>query len=153
MNITWNTAQDREVTNAIRDAIGRNVTFWLISSTTNCTQPGCDLDPVTNTSTNSFCPVCSGNYFIYTYSGEIIKAHVTWGYSEQLGWVVGGQIPEGECRVQIEYTPHNVYVADNAKWVTVDSREMQIVGGRGRRILRGVQELNRILIDLVEKEY
>lgn len=135
--------------NAIRDVIGRNVTFWYIASTSECAEPNCSLDPVTNTSTNSFCPVCSGHYYIYTYSGEDINAHVTWGFSEQLGWVTGGQLDEGECRVQIEHTAHNVYVVDNAKWVTVDGRIMQIV----KKLYRGVQSINRILIDLIEKEY
>jgi hypothetical protein len=147
--ITWPTVKDKEVTDAIRGAIGRDVTFWTIASTSGCSQAGCDLDPITNTSTNSFCPVCSGAYYIYTYSGSIINAHVTWGYSEQMGWVTGGQLDEGECRVQIEYTPANVIIVDSTKWVTVDNRTMQIV----KKIYRGIQLINRILIDLIEKEY
>lgn len=149
VSITWPTAQDLEITNAIRDAIGRNVIFYVEASRTECTEVGCALDPVTNTSTNSFCPVCSGNYYIPVYSGVTINGHVTWGYSEQLGWTSGGQLDEGECRVQIEYTTTNITVVDSAKWVEVDNRDMQIV----KKIYRGVKSLNRILVDLIEKEY
>lgn len=148
INLSWPTAQDKEVTDAIRAAIGRTVTFYYIASSSSCSEPDCYLDPVTNTSTNSFCPVCSGNYYIYTYSGEDINAHVTWGYSEKFGWVTGGLQDEGECRVQIEYTPNNVYVVENAKWVLVDGREMQII----KKLYRGVKEINRILVDLIQKE-
>jgi len=145
--ISWPTAHDKEVTDAIREAIGRDVTFWYLAGTTPCTEPTCSLDPVTNTSTNSFCAVCSGLYNIPIYSGAVINAHVTWGYSEQLGWVTGGQLDEGECRVQIEYTPANVTIVNTTKWVEVDSRIMQII----KKIYRGVQSINRILIDLIEK--
>jgi len=146
VSIVWPTAFEKEVVDAIRGAIGREVTFYVVASSTPC--PICDLDPVTNTSTDSWCPVCSGEYWLYTYSGVPLDAHVSWGYSEQLGWVQGGQLAEGECRVQIEYLPENVTVVDNSKWVEVDGKKMQIV----KKTLRGVKTLNRILVDLIEKE-
>ena len=149
ISITWPTAQDEEVVDAIRGAIGRNVTFWIVASSVACTEPNCYLDPVTNTSTNSFCEVCSGSYWIPIYSGTTVGAHVTWGYSEQLVWVTGGQLDEGECRVQIKYTPNNVTLVDDMGWVDVDGRQMEKI----RPIYRGVQTINRILLDLKEKRY
>ncbi len=146
IKITWPTTQDTEVVDAIRGAIGRDVIFNIIETTSGCSI--CNLDPITNTSTDSFCPICSGNYWIYTYSGVSISGHVTWGFSEQLGWVEGGRLDEGECRVQIKYTPENVTVVDATKWVDVDDRKMQIV----KKNLRGVQSINRILINLIEQE-
>jgi hypothetical protein len=149
ISFTWPTSQDEEVVDAIRTAIGRDVTFYIVASSTPCTEPTCFLDPVTNTSTNSFCSVCSGNYYIPVYSGVDVSAHVTWGYSEQLGWRTGGQLDEGECRVQIKYTPANVTIIDNMVWAEVDGRVVEKV----KTIYRGVQTLNRILLDLKEKEY
>lgn len=146
ITITWPTAQDVEVVDAIRGAIGRETTWYIISSSTPC--PTCDLDPVNNTSTDSFCPTCSGNYWIPTYSGVTISGHITWGFSEQMGWVSGGQMDEGDCRVQIKYTPDNLSVVDEAIYVMVDGKKMDIT----KRIYRGVQSINRILVDLAEDE-
>jgi hypothetical protein len=148
MNITWPTTQEKEVVDAIRNAIGRDVDFYYVASSIPCTEPGCSLDPVTSTSTNSFCIVCSGWYYIPQYQVETIKAHVSWGYAERLGWVTGGTLDEGECRLQIENTPGNITILNSTKWIMVDDRKMQIIN----RLPRGVQTINRILIDLIEKE-
>lgn len=91
---------------------------------------------------------CSGIYWIPTYEVTTISGHITWGFSEQLGWVSGGQLAEGECRVQIKYTVANLGVVENAKKIFVDGKEMQIE----KKTLRGVKNINRILIDLIEKE-
>lgn len=136
------------VIDGIRGAIGREVTWYVVASSAPCTNPVCHLDVVTNTSTNSFCPTCSGNYWIYTYSGVVTDAHVTWGFSEQLGWVTGGQLPEGDCRVQVKYTITNLDAVERAKWVEVDGKKLEVV----KKILRGVPNINRILVDLNELE-
>jgi hypothetical protein len=146
MIITWPTAQDTEVVDAIRNAIGRETIWYVIASSVACSI--CSLDPVTGTSTNSFCELCEGNYWIPTYSGVTISGHVNWGASEQLGWVTGGEMMEGDCRVQIKYTPDNLSTVNDARYVMVDGRRMDIV----KRIYRGVQSINRILVDLTEDE-
>lgn len=148
-NIVWPTAHTKEVTDSIREAIGRTISFFVVASSIPCTASGCNLDPVTNTSTNSFCTVCSGEYWIPVYQETQLTAHVTWGYSERLGWVSGGQLDEGECRVQIEYTPANEQIVRDAKYLIVDGRTMEKV----KPLYRGVKTINRILIDLQEKEY
>lgn len=130
----------------IRGAIGRTVTFHVVASSYEC--PACGLDPVTGTAINSFCTVCSGNGIIAVLSGVEVSGHITWGFSELLGWKTGGQLDDGECRVQIKYTIANELLVDNSKFVTVDGREMLI----SKRILRGVPQINRILIDLIEKD-
>ena len=134
-----------EVIDSIRDAIGRPIE-WHTVTLSGCSV--CELDPTTNESTDSFCPVCSGLFYIPTYTTTIISGHVTWGYSEQLGWVSGGQLAEGECRVQIKYTVANLDIIENAKKIFVDGKEMQME----KKTLRGVKNINRILIDLNEKE-
>lgn len=145
MTITFPT-NTKDIIDDIRNVIGRNTVWYTVLSDTECTAAGCGLDPVTETAINPFCPVCSGIGQVVVYSGHNILGHVTWGYSELLGWVSGGQMDNGECRVQIEYTPSNITIVDTTKWVDVDGKDMQVI----KRILRGVQPLNRILVDLLE---
>ena len=138
--------EDTEATiDSIRDAIGRP-TEWHTVTLSGCSL--CELDPITNTSIDSFCPICSGAYWLPSYTINTISGHVTWGYSEQLGWVTGGQLAEGECRVQIKYTIANLDIIENAEKIFVDGKEMQME----KKTLRGVKNINRILIDLNEKE-
>jgi hypothetical protein len=131
---------------AMRLAIGRNATFYIPASSAAC--PICLLDPITNTSTNSFCNICEGNYWITTFSGVNILAHITWGGVDQMGWAPGGQYFEGDCRVQIKYTTYNDGIVDSAVRVVVDDKEMKIKN----KIYRGFKEINRILLDLTEEE-
>lgn len=133
------------VVNDIRDVIGRLVTFYK-QYRQDC--PVCDLDPVTDTSTNPYCITCSGRGYTYTYSGSDIRAHITWAPSETLGWVSGGQYIDGDCRIQIEYTTQNITVIDESSYAMVDGKKFII----RKKMFRGVPELNRILIDLSEEE-
>jgi len=144
MSITWpnNTVT---IIDGIRSAIGREVTFYVESTATPC--PLCNLDPVTNTSTDSFCPTCSGMFWLYTYSGVNVSGHVTWGYADQMDWATGGQIFEGDCRVQVKYTVTNLELVENAKWLVVDDKKMSII----KTIQRGVPTVNRLLLDLREE--
>lgn len=146
MEITF--PEDTESTiDAIRDAVGRDV-YFVSATLSGCTASGCSLDPTTNTSTNSFCTTCSGMYWIPTYIQNAINAHISWGNADILGWVTGGQYFDGDCRVQIKYTDSNLNIVDSAEYVLVDNKTMTIKS----KILRGVQNINRILIDLIEKE-
>lgn len=145
INIVWPTENELEVVNAIRGAIGRNVTF-VTREETPC--PVCSLDPITNTSTDSFCLTCSGEYWIPVYSGITLSGHITWGHLDKTEWVAGGQYFEGDCRVQIAYTPSGVFAAENAEWIEVDEKQLEIK----KKIFRGVQTLNRILLDCVERD-
>lgn len=145
VNIKWAT-NDVEVIDAIRFTIGRIVKFYIVDTTTPC--PLCNLDPITNTSTDSFCPTCSGVFWLYTYSGVSISGHVTWRYVDQFNWVTGGQLFDGDCLVQIKNTPENVTVLDATKWAVVDDKKMQVT----KKVFRGVQPINRILISMIEQE-
>jgi hypothetical protein len=140
--IVWPSNSEIELIDSVRDAIGREVVFYIVASSTPC--PICVLDPITDTSTNSFCPVCSGEYWIPIYSGVSILSHITWGGTDALQWQTGGQLFDGDCRVQIKYTPSNVLVIDEFKWVEVDGHRMTKI----KVLPRGVQQLNRLLIDL-----
>jgi len=153
VTITWPTAQTVEVTDAIRGAIGRDVYFYGVTLS-GC--PTCALDPVTNTATDSFCPTCSGRYWIPIYDVTTVSGHITWGGSDGLGWEAGGQIWNGECRLQIKYTDANLALvkhvhenqANSDSYILVDSKVMEIKN----TTLRGFQQLNRIILELKEKE-
>lgn len=142
--ITW-PSTTKEIIDDIRTAIGRVITFYT-ETVSGCSV--CSLDPISNESTDSFCPSCSGLYWIPVLTTSGILAHITWGSSESLNWVSGGQLFEGDCRVQIEYTPEHITVVDTSAYVEVDGKKMDI----NKKILRGVQPLNRILLDLKERD-
>lgn len=144
MIITFPT-NTKNIIDSIRNAIGRSVEFY-IAEYTKC--PSCELDIITNTSSDSFCPTCSGVGYLITYSGTVVNAHITWGFSEQVGWVSGGTLDEGDCRVQIEYSIVNRDLVENSDYVVVDGRKMEIKQPH----YRGTPAINRILIDLLERE-
>lgn len=135
-----------ETIDAIRGVIGRDVTFVVTVSSISCHV--CELDPVTNTSMDQFCVYCSGLYYTPVYSGYVISGHVTWGGADIMGWVAGGQYFDGDCRVQIKHTATNLNIVNNTEYVEVDNKVLTIKS----KILRGVQNLNRIILDLIEKE-
>jgi len=132
----------------IRDAIGRTITFNSSVRQTACTISGCSLDPVTNVSTNSFCPTCGGNYWIDVISGYPITAHVRWNSMDKGVGYSAGELFEGECRAQIEYTTSNITIVNSSETVQVDGKLMSI----DRRIYKGVPTLNRIVLILNEEE-
>lgn len=143
MNIVF-PENTEDTIDAIRSAIGRTVTFVTITLTA-CDV--CELDPITNTSLDSFCIYCSGLYWIPVSSGYNVTAHITWGNADQLNWVTGGQLIDGDCRVQVKYTSQLITELDKTDYIIVDEKNFEI----NSKIYRGVPELNRVLIDLIEK--
>jgi len=134
----------RDYIEAMIDMIGEEITFYVVDSVSGCSV--CTLDPVTNTSTDYACPVCSGVYWIETLSGVVYDAHVTWKYSEGFGWETGGQTLLGDCRVKVMHTDAREAVVRAAKYVVVDDRYMDIE----RITLLGKPTINRIMVDLKE---
>jgi hypothetical protein len=71
-------------------------------------------------------------------------------------WEPGGEIWAGECRLQIKYTAENLATvksvhenqANSDSYVLVDGKHMEIKN----TTLRGFQQLNRIILELKEKE-
>ena len=106
MTIVWPGPETKLITDAIRGAVGRLVTVVVPAVTAACTV--CSLDPVTGLSTDSFCPVCSGSYWITAYSNYTMSGHITWYPMDSLDWRTGGQIFNGDVRVQVAYTPENL---------------------------------------------
>ena len=146
--IVW-PSDTEEIIDAIRGAIGRTVDFYVVASSIAC--PVCDLDPVTDTSVDSFCPVCSGVYWIPVWSSYSISGHITWGDVDLMGWQVGGKYFDGDARVQIKRTSEHITIVEQVQdngYMVVDDKIMDIKS----IIPRGVQSLNRILIDVKERE-
>jgi len=143
MTITFPT-DTKEVIDDIREAIGRNVTINVKTTGTPC--PVCDLDPVTNTSTDSFCETCDGKYWIDTTTPVVVLGHVRWIKNNQPLYTPGGVIDEGDCIVTIEYTAQNLqYVENSESWI-VDGQDMYYK----THVPRGKPDINRIRVILKE---
>jgi hypothetical protein len=132
----------------IRHAIGRDIIINIPVTGIACSDISDSLDPVTNLSTNQFCPTCHGVYWLNTVSGITVSAHVTWRPSEIMAWFPGGKVVEGDCLVQIKYTISSYAWVNNAENFVVDGKTMT----KRDVTLRGVQPLNRILITLDEQD-
>lgn len=132
----------------IRDAIGRNITIQVLVSGIPCPYSGDSLDPITGLSTNQFCPVCSGVYWLTTLSGYVVNAHIRSGKIDLPVWVTAGEIVRGDISVQIKYTTANMTAVDNSKYFDVDDRRYV----KSEVDLRGVPDINRIIVTLEEQE-
>lgn len=147
MSISW-PSDTTDVIDRIRDAIGRNITVYTTVSGVACTVSGCELDPVTNLSTDSFCPTCSGFYWINTISGLVLNAHVRLRNIDIPVWTVGGFIVDGDAQVQVKYTVSNLAAIDESAYFDVDGKHFL----KKKLSLRGTPAVNRIVVTLDEKE-
>lgn len=143
MHITF-PSNTRDTIEEIINAIGRNITFFT-STLSGCYN--CSLDPVTNTSTDSFCPICSGVYWISTYSGYDIVAHVTWKYADKDKWETGGHVFLGDGIVKVMYSGPYMDVINETDYMLVDGKQVSIE----KITLLGVPTLNRIILDFKER--
>jgi phage-related tail fiber protein len=143
--ITW-PSDTKQVIDAIRGVIGRDITITAPNTASGCST--CSLDPVNNTSTDPFCPTCSGNYWIITYAETTVSGHVRWYPFDEPHAMTGGIVFEGDCIVTIEYTSDNLEAAKAADWFTVDGKRMVL----WKYLLRGKQPINRIRLMLKEEE-
>ena len=125
MTITF-PSDTKDVIDDIRDVIGRTITFNKLVTQTGCNAVGCTLDPITNVSTNSFCLTCGGDYWTNIVSGTPITSHIRWKSMDDGIGYSAGEIFDGECRAQIEYTAANVTILDASETVQVDDKLMSI---------------------------
>ena len=130
---------------SIIDKIGRNVEFFYVYSSQAC--PVCDLDPVTDTSTDSFCTTCSGDYWIPLYSGATMLAHVTWKFDYENEFQTGGTNLIGDARVKVMHTAARETIIKQSSSVVVDEKTLDVE----KTTLLGAP-INRILVDLKERE-
>lgn len=133
-----------DTVDAIRNAIGRPVTFYT-QNKVPCS--ACSIDPITDTSVNSFCTVCSGVGYIVTFSGVSISGHITHAPAEQMQWVTGGQLVDGDCRVQVKYSPETFAMLEQVSYASIDGSTFDV----RKMMLRGTPTVNRILIDFIQR--
>lgn len=145
MQISYPT-NTRSIIESIINSIGRNVTFYS-ATLSGCTASGCGLDPVTDTAINSFCTVCSGEYWIPTWSGDDIKAHVTWKFSGEDEFHTGGTVFLGDGIIKVMYSGPYMNIINSADYVLVDGKQVDIQ----RVTLLGVPSVNRIILDFKER--
>lgn len=142
-SITW-PPDTTFVINKIRGAIGRNIDIYVTVTGIACTT--CLLDPVTNLSTDPFCPECGGAYWKDTTSGWTCSAHVRWRRTDQPLWTPGGIIEEGDCAVTIANSGVALYNVQHSKYFVVDSIDLYMKS----YFLKGVKTPNRIKVVLLE---
>lgn len=146
MEISWPSEEYRaDYLLALEKTVWRPVSFEYVIAISGCYE--CSLDPVTDTSTDSFCPICSGSYWIKLTSGININAHVTWANADSLNWYSAGQQLDGDCAVKVIYNSENYGVILNSEGVIVDDRNMQIKKVK----LLGAPTVNRISLSLKER--
>lgn len=147
--INWPEAQVITVLDGILDAVGRD--FTLNVKTTGIACPLCVaggyLDPVTNTSTNSFCPSCYGSYYLNTTSGIVLNGHVRWKSAEIPRWYPGGIVPDGDCMITVTYSDDTRTNIERALNFEVDNKILSLKS----YILKGAKTPNRIIILLKEE--
>lgn len=137
-----------QIEEIINTSTGREVEFFYVYSSYACPNPNDSLDPITNQSTNSFCPICSGTYWIDTYSGITMSGHVTWKYDYRNEFETGGKIFIGDAQVKVMHTDDREnFIKNSVKYLVVDSKTMDIV----KTTLLG-NPINRIVISLKERE-
>lgn len=137
-------ANTRQTIEDIINSIGREVTF-VTATRSGC--PTCGLDPVTNTSIDSFCPTCSGEYWILTETPSGIVGHITWKFSEEENWVTGGMTFVGDGKVKVMYSGPYLDWINSSEYMIVDGRVADIE----KVTVLGVPSLNRIILDFKER--
>lgn len=135
-----------QIEEIINNSTGRDVDFFYVYSTYEC--PACDLDPITNTSQDSYCLVCSGVHWIDTYSGITMSGHVTWKYDYKNEFETGGRVFIGDAQVKVLHTDEREdFIKNDVKYLIVDDKTMDIV----KTTLLG-NPINRIIVSIKERE-
>ncbi len=94
----------KAIKDSIRDAIGQDATFVFEGDVIECSLCSASglYDPINETSLDSWCPTCSGAYFLPTDVEVDIKSHVRWNYGDQKDMDSAGYIPLGDCSITID---------------------------------------------------
>lgn len=147
MRVAWPSNEVREdFLNATISAIGRQVEIRYVTGVSGCST--CILDPVNNTSTDSFCPECSGVYWHPILETTTPSGHIRWKKADELDWSSGGKLFDGDCQVRLNYTVDLESILDTATAFVVDGKELQIKTIR----FKGAPKVNRISVSLMERE-
>jgi hypothetical protein len=132
----------KDTKDAIRLAIGQMATFVIQGDKTACpTCSGANLyDGVNETSLDSFCPVCSGAYWITNDVSSGVLAHVRWGKEDYNNYTSAGEIPTGNCSVTININDLSNEYVSKIKYIIVDNRQVEVT----QTVYRGIPTRDRI---------
>lgn len=137
-----------QIEEIITNSTGRDVDFFYVYSSYPCPNPDDSYDPVTDTSTNSFCPICSGIYWIPTYSGVTMSGHVTWKFDYKNEFETGGRVFIGDVQVKVMHTEDRErFIKDDVKYLVVDDIVVDIV-----KITKLGNPPNRLIVSCKERE-
>lgn len=142
----------KAIIDSIRDVVGRRITIYVQEGQVACS--GCELDPITGYSQDSFCIICGGLYWTPTISGYSMSGHVRWTGADAPLWTPGGIIPEGDCMVTVEYTADNLDHVERSNTWLVDAKTLYMKSFQLRGI-RGDSDThspNRIRVTLLQEE-
>lgn len=128
--------------------IGRDVDIFYVYSTMACPNPDDSLDPITNTSTNSFCQVCSGHYWIDVWSGVVWSGHISWKFDFRNEFETGGRVFLGDAQVKVMYSDDRESILKTPRtYLVVDGKTMDII----KETLLGTP-INRVILDVKERQ-
>ena len=144
MNIAF--PETTTIIDAIREAIGHPIVITYVASAIACPNILDSLDPISNKSTYSLCPTCSGEYWINQLADYSTKAVVTWNNLDDTSWETGGKIHEGDCTAQIKYDATADRIYQTSMYAVVDNIKMSI----NRVIFRGTPAINRVILIMIE---
>jgi len=136
----------KDTIDAIRSAIGRDISAFVTTSVSGCAL--CSLDPINNTSTDSTCSGCNGYYWISSQTEVTITGHVRWYPFDEQNFTPGGIVYQGDCVVTVEYSLPILQTVQDADYFSVDSKRMVL----DKYLLRGKPDVNRIRLLLKEEE-
>lgn len=132
----------KDIIDAIRDTIGREIEIHYTTSGAVCTT--CDIDSVTGRSMNPFCPTCDGRGYLEVPLVYSAQAHVRWTNVGDKYKSPAGEIDTGNCVVTVEYVDGLPIIIDSSDYFLVDDVRLYFM----EYDLRGVQEINRIVVNL-----
>jgi hypothetical protein len=133
-----------QIEEIINNSTGRDVDIFYVYSTYAC--PSCNLDPITHTSVDSYCPTCSGEYYIDVFSGVTWSGHITWKYDYKNEYETGGRVFIGDVqtkfvisdeREDVLKTPKTYLVIDD---ITVDVVKITKLGNPANRLIVSCKE-------------
>jgi hypothetical protein len=126
--VSVNAAAMKAKIDAVREAIGRDVTFYH-SSNTAC--PLCTASGYLNPLGGSYyyqCPTCSGSGYTETTTSTVVNARIHWNNDEFRTATPGGKFYVGEATLGID--PSYLDLAERTQTesgkVVVDGHDMQI---------------------------
>lgn len=143
--ISWPSAQITTTEEAIRSVLADDVIINFKVTGSGCY--ACSLDPITNTSTDPYCNVCEGVYWLNTSSGYSTTGHVRWTRGEIPAQYTGGKLPEGDCQVTFTLASGIKYIVENSNSFIIDEKKLTLKG----YTLKGKPQPNRLKVILTQE--